>query len=62
MTDSAVDQLKLSGNEAFKDGQYDKALNLYDQAIEMEKAMANDFKKLSILYSNSSHVQIKKEK
>jgi len=57
-----VERLKTSGNEAFKNGQYDKAEKFYEEAIQMEKLSTNDSKKLAVLYANSSQVQIKQAK
>ena len=42
-----VEELKNSGNEALKNGRIDEAVNLYTQAIELDKEN-------HVLYSNRS--------
>ncbi|XP_045932135.1 mitochondrial import receptor subunit TOM34 isoform X1 [Micropterus dolomieu] len=53
-------ELKQSGNECFKTGQYGEATNLYSQAIkELEKSSKKNPEDLGILYSNRAASYLK---
>ncbi|XP_038553793.1 mitochondrial import receptor subunit TOM34-like isoform X1 [Micropterus salmoides] len=53
-------ELKQSGNECFKTGQYGEATNLYSQAIkELEKSSKKNPEDLGILYSNRAASHLK---
>jgi len=62
METDVVDKLKANGNEAFKQGKLDEALEFYEKAIETEEALNKDFSKLAILHSNSAQVYLKQKK
>jgi tetratricopeptide (TPR) repeat protein len=54
-----VDGLKHRGNESFKNGDYEEALQFYSEAIELEKASSiPSSTTLAILYSNSAQVYL----
>ena len=55
---SSVD-LKNEGNEAFKMGDLEKALDLYEKAANATKS--EDFKDLAIIYKNRAAVHLKME-
>ncbi|XP_070758591.1 mitochondrial import receptor subunit TOM34 [Enoplosus armatus] len=53
-------ELKQTGNECFKTGQYGEATNLYSQAItELEKSSKKNPEDLGILYSNRAASYLK---
>jgi len=52
-----ADELKNQANECFKKKEYNGAIDLYSQAIELE----TDAKKLAILYANRSFAHLKVE-
>ncbi|XP_029282740.1 mitochondrial import receptor subunit TOM34 [Cottoperca gobio] len=53
-------ELKQSGNECFKTGQYGEATNIYSQAIkELEKSNKKEPEDLGILYSNRAASYLK---
>ncbi|KAI6190994.1 hypothetical protein M3Y97_00179600 [Aphelenchoides bicaudatus] len=54
-----VEVLKQRGNESFKRGKLNDALDLFAQAIELEKTASKpDTKTIAILYSNSTQIYL----
>lgn len=54
-----VQELKADGNEAFKKGSTAMALDLYSQAIQMDRQCGNDDKVTAVLYLNRAACYLK---
>jgi tetratricopeptide (TPR) repeat protein len=62
METDVVEKLRANGNDAFKRGEFEEALDCYQKAIETEESLSKRFGKLAILHSNSARVYLKQKK
>ena len=54
MTTATANELKQQGNSAFSAGDYDRAIELFSQAVDCVQAVPDAQQQQAVLYSNRS--------